>query len=242
MSELHCVLWPDGAPDPEPGLSVALEPDESHHLIRVRRVREGEEVWAVVGDGRGLRCELETGPDGARVRVREIVEQWREPPVRITLYQAQIRPAALEQALSGGTALGLAAFVPVLTERVERGRVRTGRLERIAAEAAKQCGRGLIPSVSEPRPWSVFLPEAVRFPLLVADDDGYQSLGDVGRELRARGVDDLGLLIGPEGGLSRAERDDAEAAGARIVHCGARRLRSETAAVAALSILLCEDK
>ena len=100
MSELLCVLWPAGAGEPVPGAGCRLEPDESHHLLRVRRARLGEEVWAVVGDGRGVRCTLAgIGGREAELRVEEVVERWREPGLSVTLYQAPIRARAFEEIL-----------------------------------------------------------------------------------------------------------------------------------------------
>jgi 16S rRNA (uracil1498-N3)-methyltransferase len=243
MSELLCVLWPVEAAGPEPGTVCRLEPDESHHLLRVRRVGLGREVWAVVGDGRGARCTLTGIEEGqAELRVEEIVEGWRESELQLTLYQAPIRARAFEEVLESGTGLGLTGLVSVLTARVERNRLREDRLARIAAESAKQCGRGLIPETGRSLTWREFMAEAAEQVLLVADESGTESAGEAARALRAEGIGRIGLLIGPEGGLTPEERAEAAGAGGRIVHLGVRRLRSETAAIAALSLILCEYK
>ncbi len=241
MSGLLCVLWPAGGGEVAAGRTVRLDPEESHHLVRVRRAREGADVWAVIGDGRGARCTLlEADPEAAELRLLEIVEQWREPPLYLTLYLAPVRPAGQELALELGTELGLSAFTPVHTQRVERRSVRRDRLERIARETAKQCGRGLVPKIGAELTWADFLAEAGGEGLLIADEAGATGPREAARMLQARGVTAIGLLVGPEGGLAPDELAEAVAAGGIPVHLGTRRLRSEAAAVAALSLILCE--
>jgi len=244
MSELLCVLWPAGNAEPHAGGEIELTAGESHHLVRVRRAREGDEVWAVVGDGRGVHCHLtRADADAARLEVIGIVENWREPSVHLTLYLAPIRTAAFETVLSWGTALGLSRLVPLLCERIERPRLNYGRLARLAAEAAKQCGRGLIPPVCEPVPArQLFSDETGEELLLIADSSAIRGLTGLRDETRWDRIDRLGLVIGPEGGLTDDELATAVAGGGHLVHLGARRLRTETAAIAALSLILNESE
>ncbi len=240
MSDLVCTLWPTEGPRPVAGAEAVLDSGESRHLVRVRRLRVGEEVWASVGDGRGVRCTL-IGGDRARARLRaeEVISGWREPRLRVDLALGLVRSQYMESALTEGTALGLHRFHPLLTERVEREKVRPDRLERLVREAVKQCGRGWMPPVGPPRTLDELLEASQGAQaLLVAD----QTAPDPLPVLRGRGeVPEEGevlLVVGPEGDLSPSERSRLDRAGAIPFHLGPRRLRSETAARTALSLLL----
>lgn len=243
MSELHCVFWPAGRGEPAPGMRVRLSPPESHHAVRVRRIRSDQEVWAITGEGPAARCVMrETDPAGALLEVVEVQQEWREPSLHVTVYQALVRSAAMEGIIEQGTAIGMRRLIPVFSGRVERSGVKLERWERIAAEAAKQCGRGWIPDLTEPLEWDRFLEEAASIPFLIADESAEHqiSAGLIDELLpgREKGGSELGVLIGPEGGFSGQELEAARAAGGVCVHFGPRRMRSETAASVALTLLL----
>jgi 16S rRNA (uracil1498-N3)-methyltransferase len=239
MSELLCVLYPEEGPEPVPGQRVLLSQDESHHLVRVRRAREGREVWAITGSGAAARSVL-VRPDTAAavIAIEEVVENWREPARRVTLFQALIRPAQFDQIVELGSELGMSTLIPVETARVERKGVRMERWRRLAAESAKQCGRGWIPRIGEVLSWQEFRGQHLTMPLLVAVSDGGRSLAGMAASGKIAETGPVGLLIGPEGDFTPTEREDLRAMRAVGVHLGPRRLRSETAALEALSLLL----
>ena len=239
MSEMICVFWPGTEDELHIGASIVLSEPESHHLIRVRRCGENEQVWAITGKGPACRCTI-TGadPSSAQLVIEEIADMWREPARRVTLYQALIRPGMMDLIVEQGTELGITRLVPLLTERVERGGAKIDRWRRVAEESAKQCGRGWIPEISATMEWNDFLEQKMANPLIVAHDKTEQSLYEViheGRLIPNSG--DIGVIVGPEGGLSGNELDDLRKLGSIEVNLGVRRLRSETSALVILAQL-----
>jgi 16S rRNA (uracil1498-N3)-methyltransferase len=168
----------------------------------------------------------------------------RELHARVVLYQGLLKAAKFEWVLQKGTELGVAAFVPLRTERSVTGAEDVGaskraRWQRILTEATEQCGRARVPDLAEPRP----LAEAAR-----ALPPGDLALIPWEREhataLRAA-LATLGaapaaihLFIGPEGGFAAGEVALARECGARPVSLGPRVLRAETAAIAAVTLAL----
>ncbi|MFO7767711.1 MAG: 16S rRNA (uracil(1498)-N(3))-methyltransferase [bacterium] len=240
MSGVVCTLWPREGAAPAAGVETTLGPEESRHLVKVRRVRTGEEVWAAVGDGRGVRCVVISDErDAAGLRAEEVVTGWREPVRRVALALGMVRPQHMETALTEGTALGLHRFIPLFTERVEHRRHRPDRWDRLAAEAVKQCGRGWVPPVEAPLALETLIESrGERERLLVADAGAPSGLRDVLSREGVAASREILLVVGPEGDLSPRERDLLQGAGGIPFHLGPRRLRSETASLAALAVLL----
>lgn len=239
MSELICVLWPGTDEELRTGGSIVLSERESHHLIRVRRCREREQVWAITGRGPACRCTI-TGadPSAAQLEIEEIADMWREPARRVTLYQALIRPAMMDLIVEQGTELGITRLVPLLTDHVERVGAKIDRWRRVAEESAKQCGRGWIPEISATMEWSTFLNQKMLNPLIVSHDKAEQSLREVIHEgLLIPASGDMCVIVGPEGGFTLNELDDLRKLGSTEVNLGVRRLRSETSALAILAHL-----
>jgi len=212
--------------------SIDVRGDEFHHAVRVARVREGEEIEVFDGKGHAARGKVgEIGPDSLRVDIENEIAS-RESRVRLHLAPAIIHLDKFELVLQKATELGAASITPLVTERTEvreeRYRGKKERWEKIVLEAVKQSGRSVIPRVND----------ATRFDEVVKKD-GARIVFDADEEPDAapEHVDEMIILVGPEGGWS-----EAEIALARKSHCtfqrlGTRRLRAETASIAALSIL-----
>ncbi len=231
------VPLPEHAPS-----EVTLSGDRRHYLLHVLRLAEGDALEVFDGAGRAF---------DARVAAVE------PETVRLTLGEARSTPAAravhilqglpkgdkLEWVLQKGTELGAAAFHPVATLRSvvkldpKRAEDRTSRWMKIVEEAARQCRRNDVPLVHPPRP----LVEAARALapgtlLLVLDEE--ESAAPLGELFRASAPGTpVALVIGPEGGLAREEVSALQALGARPVTLGRRILRTETAALAALTVM-----
>jgi len=209
---------------------VEVRGDEFHHASRVVRVREGEEVEVFDGKGHAAHGRVaEIGKDMLRVAVDREIDS-RESPLRMTLAAAIIQLDKFELVLQKATELGAAALVPLVTDsievRAERYRGKAERWEKIVLEAVKQSGRAAIPLLTEPQTFD----EIVKKP-------GPKIVFDADESPEARGPRpeaDITLLIGPEGGWSEREIALARASGCRFERLGPRRLRAETAAIAAL--------
>jgi len=214
--------------DLRPGLEVALPPDESLHALRSLRLGPGDRV--TLFDGAGTTCPGEiVRIDGDRVIARAGAAGPPLPSSRIVIASALPKGRRLAWMVQKLSALGVAEFIPVRFRRsVVRWTPSKGaKLEKIAAEAAKQCGRAELMVL---RPETEVVALAGRGAVYVADPSGGTTLA---RSLQ-KGVESSTVVIGPEGGLAPGE---LEALGGIRVSLGPTILRIETAAVAAASVL-----
>lgn len=233
---------------PGPGASFDLPKTEAHHASSVLRVREGEEAVVLDGQGRVLRCEIETvGRRQVSLRGLEETRQERGHGGLI-LAQAVVKGKAMELIVQKATELGVARIVPVITERTvarpdsSEFAAKRDKWRGVAIEACKQCGSAWLPEVDEP----VLLPDALeicgaegRLSLVAALDDDRMEIRDAFaafREREGRAPESVAIWVGPEGDFTPDEMSVIKAAGARPVTLGDLTLRSETAAICALSI------
>ena len=234
---------------------VAFDRDESRHLARVLRLKPGDTVVAADGAGHDFTVRLEDVAETVTGTVLGVATRDAESPLRITLVQSVPKGDKMEAIVRAATELGVARVVPVTTERTivtlepGRWRERARRWQRVAKEAAKQCGRAVIPAVDVARPLAEFValdePADLRLCLWEAAASG-QGGGQAlpfGTTLTQSLPPTLSphasiyLLIGPEGGLSRQEVESVRARGWAIVGVGPRILRSETAGPAITAVL-----
>lgn len=212
---------------------VELEGDELHHAARVARVREGELVELIDGHGASATAVVRAvSKSSVALEISEAPLVSRESPVAIELAQALIQPEKFELVLQKACELGVARVTPVVSERIdtrpERVAGRFERWHRILVEATKQSGRARVPELSSPEPLASLLERDA--PRVLFDADAPETRTIVGAP------DRLVLLVGPEGGWSEGETELARARGCEIRHLGPRRLRAETAAIAALVV------
>lgn len=213
----------------DPAEPAAIRGDEFHHAVKVRRIRVGETVEVFDSSGRSFEAVVDhLGSDEAVVRITREVPS-RESPLRLTLGLAMIQPDKFELVLQKATELGVTRIVPIVSERteirLERAEKKLDRWERIIAEAVKQCGRSSVPVLASPTRFQEVV--SISTPRFILDADASRSSLDL--------IDDeLTMLIGPEGGFSGPELDLARKAGCLGLRIGPRRLRAETAAIAAV--------
>jgi 16S rRNA (uracil1498-N3)-methyltransferase len=222
------------------GPHVTLTGPEHRHVARVLRARPGETLTLFDGAGGEVAAEVvrvERDETELRLGARRAVAG---PAVAITLLSALPRGPRMDFLVQKTAELGVARIVPVLTERsVARPEAEAGRRarwEKIAQEAARQCGRADVPAVDGPLP----LAAALALPGLPVRRLALYE-GERGRSLRAAltGVAPAPtvLLVGPEGGFAVAELTAAAAAGFESVGLGERILRVETAAIVAVALV-----
>lgn len=209
--------------------TVAITGDELHHAVRVVRVREGEEVELFDGRGRAAAGRVETlSRDELIVRVTSEIPS-REAKAQIRLAMSIIQLEKFELVLQKGTELGVASFVPLVTDRIEvraeRYRGKAERWEKIVFEAVKQSGRAVIPPIESAQT----VEEAWSETNIVFDADEPPSTEQPSNPAT--------LFIGPEGGWSEREITFMRDNRARFHRLGERRLRAETAAIVAVSII-----
>jgi len=222
-----------------PGKSCSIAGSAANHIMRVLRLRDGDALTLFDGRGGEYGARI-TGfrKDSVQVEVQEHRDAERESLLHLTLAQGISRGERMDWVMQKATELGVARIVPVITERTmvkldERQSARKIEHWRaIVIAACEQSGRNRVPEVAVPRAFHALLRQG--------DADGQKLLLSPTGDLSARDLALTGralLLVGPEGGLSPEERELAVGDGFRQVRMGPRVLRTETAAIAALTIL-----
>jgi 16S rRNA (uracil1498-N3)-methyltransferase len=198
----------------------------AHQVTRVLRLRDGDEIVVLEGDGHEVDCRLASG--WLEVLARK--PSAGEPRHRLTVAQALLKGDHLELVVRHGTEVGIWRFELIVTERCvarEISPARLARLRTVAREAAEQSERGIVPEVVEPVPLrEVIGPGTV---LLLE-----RSAGSRLSELPPPDQ----LVIGPEGGFAPGEVEAAQRSGVAVASLGRRILRSESVAVAAAAVVL----
>ena len=211
-----------------------LSPRQLHYLRDVLRLRDGDALEVFDGRGSSWRAELR----GERLSLGEKQPQERRA-LDVVLVQAIARGEKMDLVVQKATELGASRVVPLLSERSNvklegaRGKGKQERWQRIAQEAARQCGRSDVPRVDAPAQWAdVFALLDDRRALLLSPE------ADVRLGAAAMGAARLLLAVGPEGGFSPVEVESALQHGFAAAALGPLVLRTETAGLAALSVIL----
>jgi 16S rRNA (uracil1498-N3)-methyltransferase len=223
------------------GNRVHLGAGDAQYLTRVLRLGRGDTVELLDGTGEGLRCEIEEAhKEGVTARVLDRFEV-SEPPVPITLYQALPKGDKFELIIQKCTELGVGRIVPVQATRSvvqlkgDRAETKVVRWQKIAQEAAEQCERGKVPVVDVPeRLQDVRLPDGT-LGLVLSERVVTPTLPQALPEQAPLAI---ALFVGPEGGWTPEELAAMRALGAIEVSLGDRILRTETAGMASLAILM----
>ena len=221
---------------------LTLSGENAHHAGRVLRLRAGEAVTLCNGLGVDHDCVIEqVARDEVYCRVVHTHPAQTEPKQQITLFMALPKGDKMEWIVQKAVELGVADIVPYLSKncvsRPEQTDKKVARWQKIATEAAGQCGRGRLPRVAPVAPFATAIEQAAQAQtaLFFYENEKQTGLQDA----LAGGVGDtVSLLIGPEGGFAPEEAEAAQQAGLTSVSLGTRILRCETAPVAALAAVL----
>ena len=221
---------------------VRLTREQARHLGTVLRLATGEELEVFDGKGARYRAWL-ADASGAVLRLEGPLPEGPRRAVDVVLVQALAKGEKMELVVQKATELGAARIVPLSSERAivrldtERGGSKAERWRRVAQEAARQCGRADVPLIDEPMDWdgvlAILRDEPGRRGLLLDPQEPSLRLGAA-----ARGAGRVLIAVGPEGGFSPQERARAEGGGMIAVSLGPLVLRTETAGLAALSVVL----
>jgi 16S rRNA (uracil1498-N3)-methyltransferase len=215
---------------------VVIGGEQAHQIANVLRLKAGDQI-TLVRNGVESEVMLES-VDAAEVRGRCVGKRSvdAEPRVRLTLALPILRGDRTEEVIEAVTQLGVSRIVPFVSSRsIVRALsdAKRERWTRVAREAAETARRGRVPTIDEPRQWDGLF-EALDAPVLVAwEGEALTKLGDAVPETKR-----LSFVIGPEGGLAIEEIVLARAHDAITVSLGPRNLRSETAAVAAVAVVI----
>ncbi|KAF1709310.1 16S rRNA (uracil(1498)-N(3))-methyltransferase [Pseudoxanthomonas kalamensis DSM 18571] len=221
------------------GQTLTLPETAATHLVRVLRLRAGDDCVLFNGDGHDYAARLQSVDK--RAVVVEVLARTpvpRESPLRITLLQGVARGEKMDLILQKTTELGVTAIVPVLAERTEvkldaaRTAKRMQHWRSVLVSACEQSGRATIPALAEPQP--LVTAAAIQATLkLVLDPEGEYTLADLPVPEPA----EVAIAIGPEGGWSPRDRQALVEAGFMGLRLGPRVLRTETAGLATIAAL-----
>lgn len=224
---------------------VYITGPDVNHIVRVLRLGAGDGITVL--DGRGMAYEAvieRTGREEVVCAIKKEYPAEGTPPLRITLVQGIPKGDKMDLVIQKGTELGVSRVIPLICRRAvvklegDKSERRKERWQRIALEAAKQCRRPDVPEVSEPAGWDRVLadlpPEAMA--IIPWEEESIKSLKSVLQENDKR--EEIFVFIGPEGGFTPAEVERAREAGVRPVTLGPRILRTETAGLAVLTMIL----
>ena len=221
--------------------------DDARHIARSMRMAVGEEITLCTPDGIEHLCRL--------VKIRDelcecsIVSSQAsncEPPYALTLFMAYPKGDKLETIIQKAVELGACRIVPFVSSRCikrpdeKRSESRLDRLNKIAEEAAKQCGRATLPKVTLPISFEQMLSDAASHEFSLFCYEGRcsvsikQALNSLGSAPKS-----ICVVVGSEGGFSPEEAENAESAGLTAVNMGPRILRCETAPLYALTAISC---
>lgn len=231
---LQRILVPD---DLATGGVIAASPAQGHYLTTVLRMAHGAELLVFNGRDGEFLARLE--PAGKKLVHLKIVEQTRpQPPTPDLLYCfAPLKVGRLDYLVQKAVEMGAGALQPVITQHTQVAKAGTQRLEANVVEAAEQCGVLAVPAVNEPVKLERLLSGWDKGRRLIFCDEDAATNNPLDA-LRAIEERSLGLLIGPEGGFSDAERKMLRALPfVTAIPLGPRILRADTAAVAALALI-----
>lgn len=220
------------------GLMLMLEEAPSHHLMKVLRMQAGRELILFNGEGGEFRaCIHALHKKQVEVRLGEFTAANRESPLQLELAIGMSRGERMDWVLQKATELGVTRITPLLTERTEvklngdRLDKKMDHWQQIVISACEQSQRNMLPQLNSPKSlaeWLPFVDTQMKFVLHHRDNQGLAA---------AQVTESVALLIGPEGGLSELEIEQALAAGFAALTLGPRVLRTETAPIAAISLV-----
>lgn len=229
-------------PDDAHSGKFILRNDEFKHAVKVLRLKEGNIVCGVNGEGTEYLGDIiEISGANKLIRCREISKRrmTNEPVSDVTLIQAPVKGDRTDYLVEKAVEIGVNRIIPVHTERtiIKVSSQRTTRWRRIALSGMKQSGRSVLPDIEDAISWQ----EAVSRSFgpvqkLILHKDGNTALANLiaDSDSRARYV----IAVGPEGDFTETELNIAQENGFKKVSLGPRRLRSETAGLVALAQII----
>lgn len=228
------------------GDEITISGPDAAHISKSLRMQPGEPLIVCNGQGTDYHCRITAVSSSAvALKVEQTTPSKGEPTVAVTLYQGLPKSDKMDWIVQKAVEVGASTIVPVQTARSvavinQKAGKKADRWQRIAAEAAGQCGRGIVPTVEPPQRFNQVLAQLQEngnkddFFGLVLYEGGGQPLPSL---LRNK-ADRIGIFIGPEGGFAPEEVEALTALGWQTATLGPRILRCETAPIATLSVVM----
>jgi len=228
--------------------TVRISGGDVNHIKNVLRMHPGEQIVILDGSGMEYRCEIEAIAEEVLARILEAKKTEAELSVRLLLFQGLPKKDKMELIIQKAVELGVSEIIPVLTKRtvvkLEDKKKEQKKLERwqaIAEAAAKQSGRGVIPKVCEAVKFSEAVKMAEELDESLIPYELAEGMDEARERIRSlHGKNTIGIFIGPEGGFAEEEIAVVAKAGIHPITLGKRILRTETAGLCILSVIMFE--
>ncbi|MBE5753929.1 MAG: 16S rRNA (uracil(1498)-N(3))-methyltransferase [Clostridiales bacterium] len=227
------------------GDTAIISGNDFNHIVNVLRFKVGDE-FLVSADGVSHLCRLEQiDSDKVIAKITKENFNYTSLPISITLFQGLPKSDKMELIIQKAVELGAEKVIPVETERsivkIEKKKqgAKVERWQAIAESAAKQCKRSIIPKIELPLSFTQAVNEINNYDLFLVPYEnalGMQATKEILSQIKPNMK--IGVLIGAEGGFSQKEIDSVIDAGAKTISLGKRILRTETAAITSLSMLM----
>ncbi|MCP4117357.1 MAG: 16S rRNA (uracil(1498)-N(3))-methyltransferase [Desulfobacteraceae bacterium] len=226
------------------GNEATITGQDAKHLATVLRLKPGDRVELVDGKGTKATAELQSVTPGlASLSIVDKSEAESESPVHITIAQGMLKDKKMDMLIRHLTELGICEWQPFFSSRsipkpdAKRLKSRMERWNRISREALKQCGRSMVPVIGEPLRFTDLLARATEFDERIAFwENATAPIGGIQHQDRPA-VKRIIVLIGPEGGFSKDEIEEAKKNGFNSFSLGPRILRAETASITSAALV-----
>lgn len=221
-----------------------IDGDDVKHIFKVLRLSIGDRLVVNNLQGQEFLGEIEESTkQRITVKLLDKLPINNESNLKIALYQGMPKAGKMDLIVQKTTELGISSIIPVITERVDvvlKGEFKKlDRLQRIALEACKQSKRTLIPKVLEPVAFDDVLEELKSYQCIIVPYENQENYGlkEALKDKKLEAINEIAIVIGPEGGFTEEEINKLKDIGADIITLGPRILRTETAGVVMTSLL-----
>ncbi|WP_033170148.1 16S rRNA (uracil(1498)-N(3))-methyltransferase [Selenomonas sp. ND2010] len=225
--------------------TIEITGSDAHHLMHVMRAKAGQEIILVDDENQVARMEMTAfREDAVTLTLRQRLEADTESPIDLVLAQCLLKSDKMDMVVQKAVELGAVGVIPVRSQNcvvrydAKKAAARQQRWQKIADEAAKQCGRTALLTVDPVTDIKALIAaekeQEDSVLVFFYENEDQQTVKDYLRQITAKRIV---LLVGPEGGFSLAEAKAVEEAGGKSVTLGPRILRAETAALTALSVV-----
>ena len=225
--------------------TIEITGSDAHHLMHVMRAKAGQEIILVDDENQVARMEMTAfREDAVTLTLRQRLEADTESPIDLVLAQCLLKSDKMDMVVQKAVELGAVGVIPVRSQNcvvrydAKKAAARQQRWQKIADEAAKQCGRTALLTVDPVTDIRALIAtekeQEDSVLVFFYENEDQQTVKDYLRQITAKRIV---LLVGPEGGFSLAEAKAVEEAGGKSVTLGPRILRAETAALTALSVV-----
>lgn len=216
---------------PQLSIDFVIEGEEAGHISRVLRKKAGDMFLVTDGAGKGYKAEIiSLGKNEIAAKIVEEVKEGFEIRTKVHLAVAPTKNIdRFEWMVEKAVELGVHEITPILCDRSERKIVNIERMNKLALSAMKQCGRFYLPKVNEMAKLEKFKTDSEMKLLAHCEDDIKKELNQL------PSINTVTILIGPEGDFSPKEIEKAKSENYQFISLGKSRLRTETAAIHAMS-------